>query len=179
MLKSILIALSVLMLSAVTLSQPAQAGPILTQEFLAEDTNGNTISIGAISFDTDDLDEWFPGTGDLLAWESFTLFGYEIDTSFFFVSLGFNPDNIFAGLEYINFDVTDIDMTIAFQGFFDLNNSGLPAEYTTFDFATGEFTVFANFAPGRVSAVSAPATIWLLFAAAGGLLLRQRRHNAA
>lgn len=175
MLKSIIFALSVLMLSVVTLSQPAHAGLILTQEFLAEDAGGNTISVGAISFDTDDLDEFYPGTGDLLGWESFTLFGYEIDTSFFFVSLGFNPDNIFAGLEYINFDVVDISGAFAFQGFFDLNDPNFPPQFTMFDFASGEFTVSDIFSPGRASVVSAPATIWLLFAAAGGLLLRQRR----
>ncbi|MGP9799816.1 PEP-CTERM sorting domain-containing protein [Rheinheimera sp. NSM] len=177
MLKSILIALSVLLLSAVTLSQPAQAGPILTQEFLAEDAGGEIISIGAISFDTDDLDEWFPGTGDLLAWESFTLFGFEIDTSLFFVSVGFNPEDLYAGLEFISFDVTDVGMTMAFQGFFDLNDQSLPPQFTMFNFISGELTVSDIFSPGQVSVVSAPATIWLLFASAGGLLLRQRRQN--
>ncbi|NRQ43309.1 PEP-CTERM sorting domain-containing protein [Rheinheimera sp. YQF-2] len=177
MLKSILIALSLMFLSVVTLSQPVQAGPILTQEFFAEDAGGDIISIGAISFDTDNVDEWFPGTGDLLAWESFTLFGLEIDTSFFFVSVGFNPEDLYAGLEYLSFDVTDVGMTMAFQGFFDLNNQSLPPQFTMFDFASGELTVSDVFSPGQASVVSAPATLWLLFASAGGLLLRQRRQN--
>lgn len=175
MLKSIFIALSVLVLSAIALSQPAQAGPILTQEFLAEDTNGNTISIGAISFDIDDVDELVPGLGELLAWQSFTLFGYEIDTSWFYVALGFDPANIFAGLEYINFDVSDISGELAFSGFFDLNDPSLPPYYSSFNFTTGEFTDLVNFVPGQTSVVPAPATLWLLFGALVALSLRQRR----
>ncbi|MEH8017628.1 PEP-CTERM sorting domain-containing protein [Rheinheimera muenzenbergensis] len=177
MLKSIVLALSVVLLSAVTLSKPAHAGLILTQELLVEDPGGSIISIGAISFDTDDLDEWFPGTGELLAWQSFTLFGYEIDSSFFFVSLGFDPANVFAGLEYLNFDVSDISGEFAFSGFFDLNDPGLPPYFTSYNFTTDEFTALVNLAPGQTTAVPAPATFWLLFGALAGLMVRQRRHG--
>lgn len=179
MLKSILITLSVLLFSVVALPQPAVAGPILTQELLAEDTNGDIISIGAISFDTDDLDVFFPGNGELLAWQSFTLFGYEIDRDFFYVALGFDPDNIFAGLDFLSFDVTDIDMTFSFVGFFDLLDPALPPEYYYQDLATGDYTYFNTFNPGQATAVPAPAGLWLFIAAVGGLLLRQRQYSLA
>lgn len=175
MLKSILLALSILLISAGVLPQAALAGPILTQELLVEDPFGDIISIGALSFDTDDLNEEFPGSGELLAWESFTLFGNEIDTNFFSVAVGFDPDNIFAGLEFINFLVSNIDMTILYIGFFDLKDPGLPPEYTVLDLITDEDTVYSNFAPGQASVVPAPATLWLLFGALGALVLRRRR----
>jgi hypothetical protein len=178
MLKKIFLTVSVLLLSTVCLSEKAQAGPILTQDFQITDTNGDIVNIGSISFDTDNLDEFFPGTGDLLQWETFSLFGFDIDNSSFFVNVGFDPSNIFAGLEYILFDVTDIDMTIAFAGFFDLLDPLAPPFISVFNLTTGELNEFDNFTPGAASVVSAPATFWLMFAAAGAVLMRRRTNLA-
>ena len=174
MLKSFVIALSALMLSVVCAPQSAIAGPILTQEFVAEDSAGNVFTVGSISFDVTKLDEFVPGTGDLLEWQSFTLFGMEIDPSFFYVSLIFNPDDIFAGLEFFSFDVNDVSLSYAFQGFYDLFDQGLSPLLAVTDLASGDYVEFTGFMPGAASVVSAPASAWLFVIALAGLVLRRR-----
>lgn len=174
MLKSFVIALSALMLSVVCAPQSAIAGPILTQEFVAEDSAGNVFTVGSISFDVTKLDEFVPGTGDLLEWQSFTLFGMEMDPSFFYVSLVFNPDDIFAGLEFFSFDVNDVSLSYAFQGFYDLLDQGLSPLLAVSDLTTGDYIEFTGFMPGATSVVSAPATAWLFVMALAGLFLRRR-----
>jgi len=174
MLKSVFFAISALIMSAVCVPQSAIAGPILTQEFLAEDVNGDVFTVGLIRFDTAQLEEFFPGTGELLQWESFTLFGLEMDASVFFVSLGFNPADIFAGLEFISFDVNDISQTFAFNGYFDLFDQGSAPLLTVVNQTTGDFFEFTAFAPGNVSVVPAPASAMLMFIGLAGLLMRRR-----
>lgn len=174
MLKSFVIALSALMLSVVCAPQSAIAGPILTQEFVAEDSAGNVFTVGSISFDIAKLDEFVPGTGDLLEWQSFTLFGMEMDPSFFYVSLVFNPDDIFAGLEFFSFDVNDVSLSYAFQGFYDLLDQGLSPLLAVSDLTTGDYIEFTGFMPGKASVVSAPASAWLFVMALAGLFLRRR-----
>ena len=174
MLKSFVLALSALVLSVVCAPQSAIAGPILTQEFVAEDNAGNVFTVGSISFDVSKLDEFFPGNGELLEWQSFTLFGLEVDPSFFYVSLAFNPNDIFAGLEFFSFDVSDVSLSYAFQGFYDLFDQGLSPLLAVTDFATGDYIEFSGFMPGRTSVVSAPASAGLFVMALAGLLFRRR-----
>lgn len=174
MLKSFVIALSALVFSAVCIPQSAIAGPILTQEFIAEDSAGNLFTVGSISFDVANLNEFAPGTGELLEWQSFTLFGLEMDPSFFYVSLSFNPDDIFSGLEFFSFDVTDVSLSYAIQGFYDLFDQNFSPLLDVTDLASGDYFEFSGFAPGAASVVSAPASVWLFGIALAGLFLRRR-----
>ena len=174
MLKSFVIALSALMLSVVCVPQSAIAGPILTQEFVAEDGAGNVFTVGSISFDVAQLDEFSPGMGELLEWQSFMLFGMEIDPSFFYVSLAFNPDDIFAGLEFFSFDVSDVSLSYAIQGFYDLFDQNVSSLLDVTDLTSGDYFEFNGFAPGATSVVSAPASAWLFTLALAGLFVRRR-----
>lgn len=174
MLKSFVIALSALVLSAVALPQSAIAGPILTQEFVTQDSAGNMFVVGSISFDITKLYEFAPGTGDLLEWQSFTLFGLEMDPTSFYVSLAFNPDDIFAGLEFFSFDVNDVSFSYAFQGFYDLFDQNFSPLFAVTGLGNGDYLEFTGFMPGAASVVPAPASGWLFVIALAGLLLRRR-----
>ena len=162
MLKSFVIALSALVLSAVALPQSAIAGPILTQEFVTQDSAGNMFVVGSISFDITKLYEFAPGTGDLLEWQSFTLFGLEMDPTSFYVSLAFS------------FDVNDVSFSYAFQGFYDLFDQNFSPLFAVTGLGNGDYLEFTGFMPGAASVVPAPASGWLFVIALAGLLLRRR-----
>lgn len=162
MLKSIVFALSTLLLSALPLAQSAQAAPIMTQEFLFEDGS----SFGVLSIDLDNIDE----SGNVLEWELFELFGLTIGESFLFI-VDYDPLDLAAGFTFFNFDVNDLSNTFAFQGFWD----GALGEGFMDIFSTdGQFIDAGSFALGRATLVSEPATVFLMLAAMGGILLRRR-----
>lgn len=160
MLKSILFAIAITALSAFTPLQTVQAGPILTQELL--DLDGN--SFGMITVDLANVDEF----GDVTDWVELELFGYSPLVSVLFIA-GFDPDDIYAGLNFMSFDVSDIDFTFAFQGYFE-DGFGFLDVFTP----DGQFVTAGEFTLSNARLVSAPATLFLMLAAAGGLLLRRR-----
>ena len=161
MLKSILFAAATVVLSTFALPQTAQATPIITQDFLFEDGS----SFGSLSIDINDIDEF----GNVLEWESFELFGYTITENFLFV-VDFDAADLFAGFNFLSFDVTDSSGFFAFQGFFD-TDFGYMDIFTT----EGDFVVDTNFVMSAASVnVPEPGTMFLLLASVGGLLLRRR-----
>lgn len=161
MLKSILFAAATVVLSTFALPQTAQATPIITQDFLFEDGS----SFGSVSIDLSKIDE----EGYLLEWESFELFGYTITENVLF-NLDFDAENLFAGFNFMLFDVTDSFGLFAFQGFFDTDFGYL--EILTLD---GDFVRDLNFSLSTASVnVPEPGTMFLLLASVGGLLLRRR-----
>lgn len=163
MLKSILFALSALVLSSLALPQTAQAAPIMTQEFLFEDGT----SFGVLSVDLDDIDEF----GNVLEWEAFELFGFTIGESSLFLA-EYDPLNLAAGFSFLNFDVSDISNSFAFQGFWDVAfGEGFMDIFST----DGQFIDAGPFYLSNATLVSEPATVFLMLGAIGGLLLRRRK----
>lgn len=163
MLKSILFAVATVVLSSFALPQTAHATPIITQDFLLED---GTV-FGTLSVDISDIDEY----GNVLDWEVFQFFGYDIAESFEFLAF-FNPEDLFAGFSYLFFDGNDVD-GFAVQVFYDLDISDLGI----IDFRTpqGQPAGSANFVLSAASVnVPEPGTMFLLLASVGGLLLRRR-----
>lgn len=163
MLKSILFALSALVLSSLALPQTVQAAPIMTQEFLFEDGT----SFGVLSVDLDNIDEF----GNVLQWEAFELFGFTIGESFLFLA-EYNPLNLAAGFTFLNFDVNDISNSFAFQGFWD---SAFGEGFMDIFSTDGQFIDAGSFYLSNVTLVSEPATLFLMLGAVGGLLLRRRQ----
>lgn len=163
MLKSIIFALSALVLSALAVPQTVQAAPIMTQEFLFEDGT----SFGVLSIDLDNIDEF----GNVLEWEAFELFGFTIGDAFLFIA-EYDPANLAAGFTFFNFDVNDIGNSFAFQGFWD---SAFGEGFMDIFSTDGQFLDAGSFTMGRATLVSEPATVFLMLGALGGLLLRQRR----
>ena len=162
MLKSMFLAIALTALSAFTLPQTAQAAPILSQQLL--DLDGNIL--GEISIDLDTVDAF----GEVTEWFSFELFGFSPLENLFFIA-SFDPADLTAGLTFFSFDVSDVDFLYAFQGFFD---SGF-GFVDVFDVAAGQPVDFTEFTLSNARLVSAPATLFLMLAAAGGLLLRRRQ----
>uniref|UniRef100_A0A486XQT1 PEP-CTERM protein-sorting domain-containing protein n=1 Tax=Rheinheimera sp. BAL341 TaxID=1708203 RepID=A0A486XQT1_9GAMM len=161
MLKSILFAIAITALTAFTPVQNVQAGPILTQELL--DLDGN--SFGVLTVDLASADEF----GDITGWLNFELFGYSPLVNVFFIA-SFDVDDIYAGLTFISFDVSDLDDIFAFQGFFE-GGFGFLDVFTT----DAQYIGATEFTLSNARLVSAPGTLLLILAAAGGLLLRRRQ----
>jgi len=160
MLKKIMLVLAVMLAGVFAAPQSANAAPILTQEFLFEDGS----SFGLISIDLDDI-----VAGEVLNWDTFVLFGFDIGESFGFFA-DYDPANLAAGFSFLYFDVNDISGSIAFQGIFD---TGLG--FMDIFEVGGDLLDSGNFTLSRARLVSEPATLFLMLGAAGGLLLRRRR----
>lgn len=161
MLKSMFFAIAIMACSALTLPQTVQATPILTQELL--DLNGN--SLGMLSVDLGTIDD----DGFIFEWLEFELFGFsELVSERFIASV--DPENLAAGLNFFFFDVSDIDFTLALQGNFEFGAGTLEMR----NFPEGTIISVDDIVLGNARLVSAPATLFLMLAAAGGLLLRRR-----
>jgi hypothetical protein len=165
MLKNVFFILMLALVSFAIMPQSAQAGPILSQEFLIDDPSG-PIFIGSISIDLDDI-----VAGEVLEWQVFNLFGFDMGTSFG-VFADYDPFNLGAGFSFLNFDVNDMSDTFAFNGFWDINFApGFLDIFTT----AGDFILAESLIMGQVSLVSEPATGLLFLLAAAGFLVRRRR----
>lgn len=168
MLRNILLAAVLLVGSAFTPLNTAFAGPILTQQFLTDDGAGNLTSFGTLSIDLDTIGEW----GEVTEWEMFTLFGFEMGENFGFTAL-YDETNLAAGFTFLQFDVSDIDATFAFQGFWEMGfGEGFLDVFTV----QGDFVTSGSFVMGNTQLVSAPGTLFLMFGAgAAALVLRRRK----
>ncbi|CAM3657712.1 PEP-CTERM sorting domain-containing protein [Rheinheimera salexigens] len=166
MIKKSIFILMLALFSFSLMPQSAQAGPILTQELLIEDPTG-PIPIGWLSIDLDDI-----VAGEVMQWNTFTLFGFDIGTSFGFFA-DYDPSNLAAGFTFLSFDVNDVTDTFAFQGFWDIDFA--PGFIDVFTADDGDLLISESLVLGPASLVSEPATAFLFLMAAGGLLLRRRR----
>lgn len=165
MIKNVIFILSLALVSFAIMPQNAQAGAILSQEFLIDDPSG-PISIGSVSIDLDDI-----VAGEVLEWQEFNLFGFDMGTSFG-VFADYDPFDLGAGFSFFSFDVNDVSDTYAFNGFWDINLApGFLDVFTT----SGDFILAEALLLGQVSLVSEPATAWLFLLALGAVLVRRRR----
>lgn len=130
--------------------------------------------IGQLTISLDTMDDWGEVNG---TWESFSFFGYDVDT----FDAGWNlfiavidPGNIAAGIESLDFDVT-IFSDLSFAGYIDVYDPFNSVSFSIFDNADPTLLNAGNLAFGEVSIVPTPATIVLFLTAIMGLMARRQR----
>lgn len=168
MIKKLFFILILTIFSFTLVPQSAQAGPIISQELLMDDPAG-PISIGFLSIDIDHII-----AGEVMEWQIFNLFGFDIGTSFVFFA-DYDEFDFNVGFTFLNFDVSDLLGIFAFQGLWDLD---LGLGFIDAFSVDGDFLFAESFYLGPVTAVSPvsePATAFLFLIAAG--LLMRRRFN--
>lgn len=142
---------------------------ILFQELLDVDQNGQAIfgdavTIGHVSVNLDTLDV-DSGVGYLSGtWEEFSFYGFDVDAidpAFDYFEAVINPDDLFAGIESLDFGVT-VFRTFEFAGFidaFDLENS---VGYTLYNLDTDAFLEAGSLSFGAATVVPEPSALVLL-----------------
>lgn len=174
---------SAILLCILSVSASTARAAIITQELLYKE-NGTTefIPIGQVTISTLDLDPVF---SEATQWLSFDLFGFDMITEQqaddagdpllfgeFFAEA--DPTDPWAGLSAISFDVSDHPAAdFAYQGIIDpfLGDMFL----NIFDRSNNQITDFGMLDFGRVSVVSEPHVMLLMFASLGLLRLRRKQ----
>lgn len=153
---------------------------LITQEIVFDDFETDEIefeTIGSLTINTSDDD----GTGQVSRWEDFELFGFNmltqeeadtIDPLLFGVFIaGFNPNDLYAGIDFAQFDVTENAFGFyAFNGLVDQFGTGYLID--VFDFNGGLY-VFGEIAFANTTVVPEPSAIALLLLGLIGLRLRK------
>jgi len=155
---------------------------LITQDILFDDlTTADVIyeTIGSITVESDNADSF----GTISTWESFSLFGLdmitEVEANGDFTLFGLfeavvDDTNLNAGIEFLNFDVTE--STWAFYNFSGFYDSFAGGDFVdVFDFGGGVY-FFGELALGDASVVSEPSMFFLFFAGLMGLFIK--RHKA-
>ena len=123
-----------------------------------------------ISLDTMDVDGYIEDT-----WESFTFYGYEADSiaDLFFAVV--NPDDIAAGIESLDFDVT-VFSSLSFAGYIDSYETATSTNisFSLFDNEAENIFSAGSLAFGDATVVPTPATLVLFLTALAGLAARRR-----
>lgn len=125
--------------------------------------------IGNITISLDTIDDW----GTVSVWESFTFYGYEADTDGAYFETFVDVNNIAAGIESLDFDVT-LFTTLSFAGYIDTYNPADSISYSFFDNADASLVTAGNLMFGDVSVVPTPATLVLFLTAIAGLASRRK-----
>ncbi|MBT1065005.1 PEP-CTERM sorting domain-containing protein [Bowmanella sp. Y26] len=152
--------LSTLCLLAAVSTQANAA--LITQDLIEVASDGSTGIIGSITINTNGAlyDPVF-GTGEVATAVSFNFLGFDIPpTDILFFQAIFDVNNLHAGLEFLNFDVTFMLPGLvnwAFDGLYETGSLG--NYFSVFDLDAGDLAFFNELALGRASVVSEPTTL--------------------
>lgn len=151
---------------------------LITQDLIEVASDGSTGVIGSITVSTNNavIDPIY-GTGEVLSFVSFEFLGYDIpvDDSYFFLAI-FDSNNVYAGLEYLDFDIDFFLPGIvdwAFQGYFEAFSNPDFNYFTVFENGNAQPRFFNGLTLGQASVVSEPATL-AMFGLMLGLLGMRR-----
>ena len=131
------------------------------------------VVIGNITISLDTMDDWGEVSG---TWESFTFYGYEADTfdaDWNLFTAVVDVNNITAGLESLDFDVT-LFSDLSFGGYIDTYNPAASFAFSVFNNANAGLYDAGTLAFGDVSVVPTPATLILFLTAVAGLASRRK-----
>ncbi|MBN7822205.1 PEP-CTERM sorting domain-containing protein [Bowmanella yangjiangensis] len=149
---------------------------LITQDLIEVASDGSTGIIGSITIDTNGAlyDPVF-GTGEVLSFVSFNFLGYDIpvEDGYSFQAI-FDTNNIYAGIEFLDFDIDFSLPGWAFQGYFDAFDNPDYNYFTVFDSGSADLLFVNGLALGQASVVSEPATL-VMFGLMLGLLGMRRK----
>lgn len=169
--------LSVLcLMSAMTLQANAA---LITQELIEITPSGGGGPFGSITINTDDaLIDPVHGTGEVLAPVSMTILGTELSmVNIVFFQAIFDTNNLYAGLEFLNFDISVAlfgIIPVAWDGYFDAFGETEFNYFSLFNISSNTLILENQLALGKVSVVSEPATLAIFGLMLGLLGLRRK-----
>lgn len=179
LLKNTLLTLSISIASITTAN-----ADLITQNIIFDDATTTEVlfeTIGSITVDTNESD----GFGLISSWIDFKLFGFdmitETEANGDFTLFGafdalIDLTNLSAGIEFLNFDVTENSGSLFNnQGLFDSNPSFI-SSLNVFDFTSG-INKFGYIDLGAASIVSEPPMFLLFFTGLVFMFVKRRKIN--
>jgi len=127
--------------------------------------------VGNITINLDTIDDW----GYVETWSSFTFYGYEVDPTAGLFTAIVDVDNIAAGIESLDFDVT-LFTSLNFAGYIDAAFPDDNFNYSFFRNADAQLFDAGTLAFGAATVVPTPATLVLFLTAVAGLVARRKTH---
>jgi hypothetical protein len=161
---------------SLALSFTGAANATLISQDILFDTISDTVDefevIGNITISLDTMDE-YGFVED--TWESFTFFGYEADSPADLFLAIVNPDNITAGIESLDFDVT-VFSSLSFGGYIDTYEiaTSTNVSFSLFDNNAESIFNAGTLAFGEATVVPTPATLILFLTGVAGLVARRK-----
>lgn len=163
--------------NATLISQDILFEKLLDVDQFNEPVFAEAVTIGHVSVSLGMLDVEY-GVGYLSGvWKAFSFYGYEMDTfdpnfNDFFAII--NPDDLFAGIESLDFNVTLFD-AFEFSGFIDAYDIENNVGYTLYNYNTDEALEAGRLSFGDATVVPTPATLVLFLTAVAGLVTRRKK----
>ncbi|MCB5226505.1 PEP-CTERM sorting domain-containing protein [Alishewanella sp. 16-MA] len=161
-----------------TTSFAANAGLINIKHDIIGDFYGK---MGSIEVQIDDsllnTGLLYKSFGDQITLVNISLFGLfssvgEFDISFF--DVGIDSDNIYAGIEFFEFDANDVGFGADTWNYYMIFDAFTFGSLEIFDL-NNDFIAFDTFSLSAAQVVPAPSTLVLLMLGMGGLMLRRKR----
>ncbi len=155
---------------------------IMFQELIDVDQNNQPIfaeavTIGHVSVNLDTLDV-DSGVGYLSGtWEEFSFYGFDVDMldpDFDYFEAEVNPNDLFAGIESLDFGVTLFSATYVFSGFIDAFDIDNIVRYTLYNLNTGDLLEAGALSFGQASVVPEPSALILLLTGLVAFAARRR-----
>jgi len=150
---------------------------LITQDILFDTIYDNVdefVKVGEITIDVDAIDV----DGYVYEWESFSFYGYEVDAfdpAWDLFTGVINQDDMWLGLESLDFDVTLFDYYV-FAGFIDVYWPEDSITYAFYDVNADLYDAGA-LAFGKASVVPEPTALFLFFTGLIGIALRRKQVN--
>lgn len=144
---------------------------------LSQDILDNGAVIGNVTINLDDATVWDQdlGLSNVQSFAEFSIYGYDLTTysldNPYFDVIYFH-DDLTAGFDSLNFDVTDLNGYFAWAG--DVF-SGYNDNVMTIADTSGVFIFSDQISLGNVSVVPTPATLVLFLTAVAGLAARRKK----
>jgi hypothetical protein len=161
---------------SLALSFTGAANATLISQDILFDTMSDDVDefkvIGNITINLDTIDDF----GSVKIWESFTFYDYEADVLADKFETIVDVNNIAAGIQFLDFDVT-VFSKLSFSGIIDSYNSTNSVAFSVFDNATAGLFDAGALAFGDVNVIPTPATLVLLLTAVAGLAARRKKSN--
>lgn len=178
MLKSVKASLLGATLLAISGLQSVQATPVLVQDFWGKDAQNQQVHFARLVVDTKAATQWSGNFYQTTNWQSFTIFGQNVQTPTFNFLAEFDISDLLKGFTFLQFDVTDVNKQYNFFGINlgDINTAYYELRLADLPYTDPQGEVFAGsnvVAP--TATVDAPASLGMLAIAATAIAWRRRQ----
>ncbi len=150
----------------------ASNAALITHDILFDDGAGPTV-VGEVTVHL--FENGATGLQDIADFESFTFFGFDVSDVFGFEAI-IDRDDVFAGLEFLAFDVDVIDIDAAVLAIYDAFalDPAFDNFMDVFEISTGDLVTFGEISLSEARVVSEPSIAALFALALIGFGLRRR-----
>lgn len=180
MLKSVKASLLGATLLAISGLQSVQATPVLVQDFWGKDAQNQQVHFARLVVDTKAATQWNGNFYQATNWQSFTIFGQNVQTPAFNFLAEFDISDLLKGFTFLQFDVSDVNNQYNFFGinFGNVNDAYYELRLADLPYSDPQGEVFAGsnvIAP--TATVDAPTSLGMLAIAATAIAWRRRQQS--